>query len=103
MKTIATLLVAILLGFFLKVGVAEAERSLSVNIVDECFEQYESPTQDQEAACYTAPQQSFVYRLVAALNFQPHLWKNNNERCANPNEKRNEDYFQCHWWNQYAL
>ena len=93
----------ILIGVLLKMAVADAERYLSTRYVDECMAQYHEPSQEQKIACFSAPQHVTSYTIVAALNFQPEFWKNTAGRCVGVQTEKQEQYFQCGWWNRFAL
>ena len=93
----------VLIGFLVKMTLAEAEQYLSTRYVDECMSQYHQPSQDQKIACYSAPQGKTTYTIIAAMNFQPEFWKNTPGRCVNVQKDKQEQYFQCGWWNRFAL
>jgi hypothetical protein len=54
MKKTAAIFLIVLGGFSLKLVIVELERYVHIRLVDECFSQYEDPSQEQETACYGA-------------------------------------------------
>lgn len=89
-------------GFLLKFCLVEAERYVHVSLVDRCLAQYQTPTREQETACYLSPREHAGYRVIAFLSFQPQLWKNLKGRCVEAKDNADE-YFECGWWNHVAL
>lgn len=103
MKTSLSIALLIAAGFAVKASLDEAERYVHVRIVDTCFAKYSAPlSKAQELACYESPRQSSAYRVLAALAFQPQLWKNTGGRCVDSQDQQRE-YFDCGWWNRVAL
>ena len=91
------------LGFVTKLGFVEAERMVSMHFVESCFDQTKPSTLQGESACYGAPREQTIYRILSALNAQPSFWKNTTGRCVGTQGTRADAYFECRWWNRLAI
>jgi len=102
-RSILTVIFIFLCGFLAKAFVAEAERDLAIHYIDECMISYPNPTPEQETKCYGSANEHLPYKIVAAVNFQPSLWKNTPGRCVGTKGGEPYKYFECKCWNEIAL
>ena len=90
-------------GFAAKVGVAEVERLVGTRYIDQCFEQRKPTTREGETECYGAAKQHALYQGITMLNAQPAFWKNSTGRCVGTQGSKQDSYFECKWWNGFAI
>ena len=91
------------LGFATKVAVVEVDRWTAALYVTECFDQRKPTTREGETECYGAPPRHTTYRIISTINAQPSLWKNTVGRCVGTKGTKADAYFQCGWWNRFAI
>jgi hypothetical protein len=91
------------LGFATKVTLVEVATLSSVYYVNKCFDETKPLTVAAESACYADPRKHASYRIVSILNAQPSLWKNTRGRCVGTQGTRPDAYFNCGWWNRFAI
>jgi hypothetical protein len=103
MKRIALLIAVLAFGFVLKVGIAEAERLTAFRYIEQCFQENKPTTDEGKTECYGAARKHALYRFIAILNAQPALWKNTKGRCVGTEGTQTETYFECSWWNRFAV
>ncbi len=91
------------LGFAAKVTLVEVTTLTAVYYVNRCFDETRPTTVVAETACYADPRKHASYRILSILNAQPSLWKNTRGRCIGTQGTKPDAYFECSWWNRFAI
>jgi hypothetical protein len=91
------------LGFAAKLALVELDLGLSTRYVNECLVQRLPATKAAELECYRAPHEHTAYRVISALNGQPAFWKNTPGRCVGTEGSKLDAYYECGWWNRFAI
>lgn len=94
---------ALALGFATKVSVVEVALLTSTHYVNMCFDETKPTTAAAETHCYEAPRRHALYRTISFFNAQPSFWKNTLGRCVGTKGTKADAYFECAWWNRFAL
>lgn len=103
MKRALILIAVFSIGFVSKVSIVEVERLATTFYVDQCFGQRKPTTTEGESECYRAAKNHAFYQAIATLNAQPALWKNTEGRCVGTEGTKADSYFECSWWNRFAI
>ena len=103
MKKTLLLVAVFAFGFATKVGVVEVERLAGTRYIDQCFEERRPTTQEGETECYGAAKHHAPYQVLRVLNAQPSFWKNTTGRCVGTQGTKKDAYFECNWWNRFAI